>query len=74
MSSISGVGSSGISSSSSNGIQVRQASGFGVNGRITVGQDSFTFSQLRDRGGDSTSLLRLNYALGTLATAQDKLG
>ncbi|MCI5066657.1 VCBS repeat-containing protein [bacterium] len=64
----------GTRASSSDGVQVRGSSGFGVNGRVRLGEDSYTFSQLRNGRGDSSSLLRLNYALGTLASAQDKLG
>ena len=60
--------------SSSSSITVRPQQSFAVNGRIRFGNDSFTFLDLQNNSGSSISLLRLNYALGTLATAKDKLG
>lgn len=60
--------------SSASGVNVRPQQSFAVNGRIRFGNDSFTFLDLQGNTNSNVSLLRLNYALGTLATAKDKLG
>lgn len=60
--------------SAASGISVRPQQSFAVNGRIRFGNDSFTLLDLQGNTSSNISLLRLNYALGTLATAKDKLG